>query len=90
MKFENEKLKEFCNYIKNRKVAIIGLGVSNIPLLDYLHSLGARITVFDKREIDNIYKKILDKITNNNIEFSFGKNYFSKLLGFDIIFCSPG
>lgn len=89
MKFENEKLKEFCNYIKNRKVAIIGLGVSNIPLLDYLHSLGARITVFDKREIDNIDKKILDKITNNNIEFSFGKNYFSKLLGFDIIFCSP-
>lgn len=89
MKFENEKLKEFCNYIKNRRVAIIGLGVSNIPLLDYLHSLGARITVFDKRKIDNIDKKILDKITNNNIEFSFGKNYFSKLLGFDIIFCSP-
>ena len=34
MKFENKKLQEFNEYIKFRKVAVIGLGVSNIPLLD--------------------------------------------------------
>ena len=35
MDFENKRLQEFNEYIKFRKVAIIGLGVSNIPLLDY-------------------------------------------------------
>ena len=47
MEYENNKLNEFCSYIKNKKVAIIGLGVSNVPLLEYLHSLSANITVFD-------------------------------------------
>ena len=89
MDFKNEKLNEFCNYIKRRKTAIIGLGVSNVPLLDYLHKLGAKITVFDNRNIDDIDKSILDKITDRNIEFSFGPNNLSKLSGFDIIFRSP-
>ena len=89
VEWKNEKLEEFFNYIRNRKIAIIGLGVSNIPLLSYLHDLGAKITVFDNRTIDNIDKNIMDIITNNNIEFSFGKNNLSKLNGFDIIFRSP-
>ena len=86
---ENEKLKEFLNYIRNKKVAIIGLGVSNVPLLDYFYKKGCKITAFDNREIDNIDKNILDIITQRNIEFSFGKNNLSKLHGFDIIFRSP-
>lgn len=89
MDYKNEKLEEFCNYIKDKKVAIIGLGVSNIPLLTYLHSLGAKITVFDKREIDNIDKNALDIITEKGIQFSFGANNLSKLEGFDVIFRSP-
>ena len=62
MKFQNEKLIEFENYIKNRKVAIIGLGVSNLPLLDYFYNKGSIVTIFDGREIEKISKDILDKI----------------------------
>ena len=51
---ENKKLDEFNDYIKYRKIAVIGLGVSNIPLLDYLHEKKAKVTVFDQRTIDNI------------------------------------
>ena len=62
MEYINEKLLEFNNYLKGRKVAIIGLGVSNIPLIDYLHDYKSEVVVFDGREIDNIEKNILDKI----------------------------
>jgi len=89
MEWQNEKLMEFKNYIKNRKTAIIGLGVSNIPLLDYLYSLGAKITVFDNRTIDEIDKDLVDKIMDKEIDFSFGKNNLSKLVGYEIIFRSP-
>ena len=89
MSYINEKLVEFNNYLKNRKVAIIGLGVSNIPLIDYLYNLQAKVTVFDDRNIEDIPKDIFDKITKYAFEFSFGENSLSKLIGFDIIFRSP-
>ena len=89
MDFVNEKLIEFNNYLKGRKVAVIGLGVSNIPLIDYLHDLKSEVTFFDSREIDDIDKKIVDKIVDYGMSFSFGKGYLEKLVGFDIIFRSP-
>ena len=85
----NEKLQEFNTYLKNRKVAVIGLGVSNIPLLDYLYNLSSKVTVFDDRNIEQIPKDVMDKITKYTFEFSFGENSLSKLVGFDIIFRSP-
>ena len=38
MKYINEKLNEFNEYLRGRKVAIIGVGVSNLPLIEYLHN----------------------------------------------------
>ena len=89
MNFENKKLEEFNNYIRYRKVAVIGLGVSNLPLLDYLYEKKARVVVFDQKEIDEISKEIMDKIITYSFEFSFGKNNLKKLKGFDLIFRSP-
>jgi UDP-N-acetylmuramoylalanine--D-glutamate ligase len=89
MEYINEKLLEFNNYLKGRKVAIIGLGVSNIPLIDYLHNLKSNVTVFDGREIDDIDKKVIDKVVNYGMSFSFGKGYLEKLVGFNLIFRSP-
>lgn len=89
MSYINEKLIEFNNYLKGRNVAVIGLGVSNIPLIDYLHNIGSIVTVFDSKEIDDIDNKILDKIINYGMSFSFGKEYLKKLTGFDLIFRSP-
>lgn len=86
---ENKKLEEFNDYIRYRKIAVIGLGVSNMPLLDYLHDKKAKVTVFDRRNIDDISKEAMDKITSYSFEFSLGENYLEKLKGFDLIFRSP-
>lgn len=89
MDYVNERLVEFNRYLRNRKVALIGLGISNIPLLDYLYNLQAKVTVFDDRSIEDIPKDIMDKITRYTFEFSFGENNLAKLNGFDLIFRSP-
>lgn len=89
MSYINKELIELNNYLKNRKVAIIGLGVSNLPLLDYMHNVGAKVTVFDNRIIEDIPKDTMKKITDYAMEFSLGPNNLSKLEGFDIIFRSP-
>ena len=89
MKYENKKLKEFEDYIRFRKIAIIGLGVSNIPLIDYMHEKKAKVTVFDDREFEKIPEEITKKIENYKFEYSFGKDNLKKLKNFDIIFRSP-
>ena len=87
--YKNEKLDEFNEYIKFRKIAIIGLGVSNLPLLDYLYQKKAKVTVFDERNLDEIPKDIMEKIMTYEFEYSFGKQSLEKLIGFQIIFRSP-
>jgi len=89
MEYINEKLIELNNFLQKSKVAIIGLGVSNIPLLEYMHNLKANVTVFDDREIDKIPKEVLDKVTDYHFDFSYGKDSLSKLNGFNIIFRAP-
>ena len=89
MEYKNKKLEEFNKNLFNNKVAIIGLGVSNIPLIDYMYDKKAKVTVFDDREEDKIPKEIINKIKEYKFETSFGKNNLSKLKGFDIIFRSP-
>lgn len=89
MEFVNEKLEEFNQYLTGRKVAIIGLGVSNLPLIDYLYKLKAKVTVFDHTEVKNLSRTVLKKITNYGMGMSFGENCLEELVGFDLIFRSP-
>lgn len=89
MNYINEKLEEFNNWLKNKKVAIIGLGVSNGPLIEYMQEKQAIVTVFDKRNEEKIDSDILRKIEKYKIEKHFGENYLSNLKEFDIIFKSP-
>lgn len=88
-KFVNKKLEEFKEYIYGRKVAIIGLGVSNVPLLRFLYDLGAIITVFDNRTVENMPEEILHILATCNIDKAFGLGNLNNLSGFDIIFRSP-
>ena len=89
MEYVNEKLIEFNQYLKGRKVAVIGLGVSNLPLIDYLYKLKAQVTVFDKTDIKDVDESLARKITDYGMGMSFGENYLDELVGFDIIFRSP-
>ena len=89
MEYINEKLNEFNDYIRFRKVAIVGLGVSNLPLMEYLYEKKANVTVFDERDIDSISKDIMDKITTYGFGFHFGEDALKNLKGFNVIFRSP-
>ena len=86
---KNQKLEEFENYINSKKVAIIGLGVSNIPLIDYMHEKNATVTIFDDREKEEISDEIIEKLNNYGFEINCGKDNLKRLNEFDIIFRSP-
>lgn len=80
----NSKLDEFNKRLLNGKVAIIGLGVSNLPLLDYLYNLGCKdVVLFNDKEIS------VD-VSKYGYQVYEGNGYLDHLVGFDIIFRAPG
>lgn len=85
----NQKLNEFEKYMQEKKVAIIGMGISNIPLLDYFYNLNAKVTIFDTKELNQLSDQLINKITKYNFNFIGGENSLNNLVGFDIIFRSP-
>lgn len=89
MEYFNERLEEFNKFIEGKKVAIIGIGVSNVPLLDYFYEKNAIVTVFDNRNIEQIDSNIIGKMEQYHFECFFGENNLKHLKGFNIIFRSP-
>lgn len=89
MEFKNEKLEQFNKFASGKKIAIIGLGVSNLPLLDYFYNLNCKISVFDNRIKEELDTEIAKKIDTYGIEYFGGENNLENLKGFDIIFRSP-
>lgn len=87
--FRNENLEEFKAYVKGKFVAIMGMGVSNTPLIKYLMDLDANITVFDKKSEEELDKALIEEYAIQGIKFSLGENYLKNLVGYDMIFRSP-
>jgi len=85
----NNKIEEFKNSIKGKKIAVLGIGVSNTPLIKYLAEIGVDITAFDKNEKDKL-KDVLKCLESYTLKYHFGKDYLKQLKGFDVIFRTPG
>lgn len=82
------KLDEFKNSVKDKNVTVIGIGISNLPLIKYLVSLGAKVTACDKRTKEDLGKNYTD-LDGLGVKFSLGDTYLKNLSG-DIIFKTPG
>ena len=84
----NKKLLAFQEYIKNKRVAVLGMGISNLPLIRYLAHLDVDITAFDLAD-EHKLSAALTSLEGLNIRYSLGASYLEKLIGFDIIFKTP-
>ena len=73
-------LNDFKEKMKGKKVNVVGLGVSNIPLIKILVDFGASVIGRDKNE--NIAKDL-------DIEYILGEDYLKDIEG-DYLFKSPG
>ena len=85
-------LVEFKEYIRGRRTAVLGIGISNRPLIRFLHALGADITAFDMLPADD---PVLSQTKKNfedegiTLSWSTGSDYLKNLQGFEIIFRTP-
>lgn len=81
-------LNEYVNSIKDKRIAVIGVGVSNTPLINLLLSYGCNVTVCDKRSLGEMGMEALELI-NRGAKLKLGEDYLEGL-DHDIIFRTPG
>ena len=79
---------EFKQFIKDKKVAVVGIGVSNIPLINFLLELGAKVTAFDKKTKEQL-GDVAEDFDNKGVKLELGEGYLAKLTGFEVVFKTP-
>lgn len=78
--------QELRESVKGKKVSVIGIGISNRPLIKYLVEAGAEVTAYDKKEE---LGKIADEMAELGVKTVLGESYLDRLEG-EIIFKTPG
>ena len=80
--------QEFKDYIKDKKVAVVGIGVSNIPLINFLLKLGANVSAFDKKNAEQLGEVYTD-FKAKGVELILGEGYLDTLTGYEVVFKTP-
>lgn len=84
------KIEDYRNYISKKNIAVIGIGISNIPLIRFLMKSDINLTAFDKRSKEEL-GEIYDELSSLGVKFQLGDDYLSKIPeNTDIIFKTPG
>lgn len=84
----NRDFNEFKKFINNKKTAVVGIGISNRPLIDFLLELGAKVTAFDKKTKNEI-GSIAVEFEKKGVSLIVGEDYLDFLDGYEVIFKTP-
>ncbi len=72
-----------------KKVAVLGLGIENLALTEYLLQKGEHVTVCDRRTPEQLGERYttLQKL---GVDFRLGPSYLERLEDFQVLYRSPG
>ena len=80
--------EEYLDSLQNKTVAVIGIGVSNQPLLKLLLDRGIAVTACDKKDRESL-GIVAEQLEANGCRLRLGEKYLDGLTE-DVIFRTPG
>lgn len=84
----NTKLELFKQSVCGKSVGVVGIGISNTPLIKMLVKMGAKVTARDKQTSDKL-GSIVEELHNIGVKTVLGEEYLLNITE-DIIFKTPG
>ena len=81
-------LQEYVDSIHEKRIAVIGAGISNMPLIRLLLNNGCDVTVCDKRPFEALGADG-EELSRLGAKFDLGDGYLDNL-DQDLIFRTPG
>jgi len=79
-------LKEYISAYTGKRVGFVGVGISNIPIIQMFCRYGASVTVRDMKSPDKIYG--IEKLQGLNVNYITGDNYLDNIKE-DLLFLAP-
>ena len=80
--------EQYFESLKNRKIVVLGLGVSNRPLVRLLLEFGCDVTGCDKTPREKLEEEVLE-LERMGCRLSVGEHYLENLSA-DLVFRTPG
>lgn len=80
--------KQFWEKFANKRIAVCGIGISNMPVIKNFLEKGARVFVCDKRTREQL-GPVCDDLEKQGAELILGEHYLDNL-EVDVIFRTPG
>lgn len=84
-----QTIDDYLTSLSGKKITVLGIGVSNIPLIRLLCKAGLQVTACDKRGRAEFNGQI-EELESLGATVILGADYLSHLLGQDVIFRTPG
>ena len=84
----NDRLENFYDFIRGKRIAMLGIGRSNAPLVRMFREKGAQVTACDRRDRAAV-GSLADELESAGAALRLGPDYL-RSLDFDIIFRTPG
>ena len=82
------RFEEYFNSIKDKKIAVLGLGVSNRPLVRLLLAFGCQVTGCDRTARENVDPEVLE-LETLGCKLSLGDGYLESVDA-QLLFRTPG
>ena len=79
---------EYFSSLKNKKIAVLGLGVSNRPLVRLLLEFGCDVTGCDRTDREKLDEEVLE-LEKQGCKLRLGEGYLENLDA-DVVFRTPG
>ena len=81
-------LQEYVDSLKEKRIAVLGIGVSNTPLIELLCKNGCDVTACDKRTLEQM-GQLGERLLSLGAKLKLGEDYLEDL-NQDVIFRTPG
>lgn len=85
----NSTIQEYLDALRGKRVAVIGIGVSNTPLIKMLLRADVDVTACDKKDREDDFGGVLEELESLGAKLRLGPTYLEGL-DHDIIFRTPG
>lgn len=81
-------IQDYLASLKGKRIAVIGIGISNTPLIKMLLRAGIKVTACDKNPPEE-FGGLAEELNSLGAELRLGENYLNNL-NHDVIFRTPG
>jgi len=84
----NEMVEQYFQALQGKRIAVLGIGVSNRPLIRLMLSYGLSVTACDKTPREQLEQEVLD-LESSGAVLQVGEGYLDHIAA-DVVFRTPG